>query len=605
MNLVSKVYRFFSTAPNSISSKNQRFYIIGNIGFNIAALIHVSWILLFWFLDVRILFYFNFLSVSIFLTAIYLNRRGYHLFALSLAAMEIITHQTLCVLIIGWDAGFQYYIIMLTVAPFLMLPGRNLWKLFLIIIGLISFLILDYYYRDNIPLQIIDATILKILNSSNIFFSIVIIVLWAFFFYNAVRAEEERVAERTRQLEQANRRLKELDEIKSGFLSSVSHELRTPLTSILGFSKMISKRFNTTLLPNLDQSQDKVQKDANRVGENLKIIIDEGERLTRLINDVLDLAKIESGKMEWKMEEISLRDVVVDAVKTTSSLAGEKGLQVRIETKGEKSRVFGDRDRLVQVVTNLLSNSIKFTEVGSITCSLEGGEKGFTVKIKDTGIGIAQEDLSNVFARFKQVGDTLTDRSKGTGLGLPICKEIIEHHRGKIWAESDLGEGSTFIFTIPSTSESTEAAHKKPVFSKGKDQVSERPPKQVKDSAVILVVDDEANIRTLLRQELEGAGYDIIEAQDGNEALKLAREEKPDLIILDVLMPGLDGFDVARVLKQDEGTREIPIMIFSVIDDREKEYKLGVDGYLIKPVDPEQLIATVSSLVAGGKGLLT
>ena len=261
---------------------------------------------------------------------------------------------------------------------------------------------------------------------------------------------ERRVRERTQQLEEANVRLKELDKTKSNFLSMASHELRTPLTSVLGFTKIISRRFNNTLLPGLDKTDAKVQRDAKRVEENLGIIIDEGERLTRLINDVLDLAKIESGKMEWNMEELSLFELVRISAWTFSSVAGEKGIEINIEKKGEEFSVYGDKDRLTQVVTNLMSNSIKFTpEGGSINCKLESDQESVVVKVSDTGNGIAAEDLHKVFDRFKQVGDTLSDRPKGTGLGLPICREIIEHHGGEIQAESKPGEGSTFFFTLP------------------------------------------------------------------------------------------------------------------------------------------------------------
>ena len=413
------------------------------------------------------------------------------------------------------------------------------------------------------------------------------------------RSLEERVKERTFQLEVANARLQELDQIKSDFLSTVSHELRTPLTSVLGFSKMIAKRFTTVLQPHLQQADARVQRETMRVQENLGIIIDEGERLTRLINDVLDLAKIEAGKVEWTMQDVSLFDIVQSAVNATSALAKDKGLDVRLAPQGEDFHVYGDQDRLVQVVTNLLSNSIKFTDEGSITCLLAEDKDTVTVKIIDTGIGIAPADLDKVFEKFKQVGDTLTNKPQGTGLGLPICKEIIEHHGGRLWVESELGTGSTFIFTLPALPVPT-AQGDVPLLSRLKYQVSEKLLKPLEEHPLILIADDEPHVRTLLRQELESAGYTIVEAPDGHEALRLARDKRPDLIILDVMMPGLDGFDVTRVLKNDADTAGIPIMILSIIEDKDKGYKLGVDSYLTKPVEAEQLLATVSTLLPGG-----
>ena len=412
---------------------------------------------------------------------------------------------------------------------------------------------------------------------------------------------EERVQERTRQLEFANERLKELDQVKSDFLSTVSHELRTPLTSVLGFARIITKRFKTSLLPHLDQSEKKTQRDARRIQENLEIIIEEGERLTRLINDVLDLEKIEAGKMEWKKREVSLFEVVETAVNATSSLAREKELEVKVVPHGDNFQLCGDPDRLTQVVTNLLSNAIKFTEEGSITCELERGEDVITVKVIDTGIGLAQDDLNQIFDRFKQIGDTLTDRPKGTGLGLPISKEIIEYHGGRLWADSELGRGSTMIFTLPAIREQASVAKKIPLFSRVTDHISAQFTQNGGDTPRILIVDDEKNIRTLLRQQLEEVGYSIIEAQNGREAIQLAREERPDLIILDILMPDLDGFEVTTILKQSNETADIPIMILSIVEDRDKGYRLGVDSYLTKPVDAEQLLSTVSSLAARGQ----
>jgi signal transduction histidine kinase/ActR/RegA family two-component response regulator len=410
---------------------------------------------------------------------------------------------------------------------------------------------------------------------------------------------EERVKERTFQLEVANARLQELDQIKSDFLSTVSHELRTPLTSVLGFSKMIAKRFTTVLQPHLQQADARVQRETTRVQENLEIIIDEGERLTRLVNDVLDLAKIEAGKVEWKMQDVSLFDIVQSAVNATSALARDRGLDIRLVPQGDGFHVYGDHDRLVQVVTNLLSNAIKFTDEGTITCLLAHDTDTVTVKVIDTGIGIAQADLDKVFEKFKQVGDTLTNKPKGTGLGLPICKEIIEHHGGGIWVESELGTGSTFSFTLPALT-APMAQVDVPLLSRLKHRVSEKLLKPLEEHPLILIADDELHIRTLLRQELESAGYTIIEAQDGQEALRLARDKRPDLIILDVMMPGLDGFDVTRILKNDADTAGIPIMILSIIEDKDKGYKLGVDSYLTKPVEAEQLLATVSTLLPGG-----
>ena len=402
----------------------------------------------------------------------------------------------------------------------------------------------------------------------------------------------QEIDDQSRQLGIANQRLQELDQLKSDFLSTVSHELRTPLTSVLGFARIIARRYEESLLPHLDQSQARVRRDAQRITENLQIIIDEGERLTRLINEVLDLAKIESGKMEWQMQEVSLHEVVQRAVNATSALAREKGLDVQVVSHTEAGQVYGDADRLTQVVTNLLGNAIKFTNEGSVTCVLERHADDITVKVKDTGVGIAPEDLDKVFEKFRQVGDTLTDKPKGTGLGLPICKEIIEHHGGRIWVESAPGIGSTFIFTLPAMLAQAAPAPEIPLLSQVKQHVAATLSQGTADTRRILIVDDEKHLRTLLRQELEGVGYHVLEAQDGHAALQLAKTAHPHLIILDILMPGLDGFQVTTLLKQDAETASIPIMILSIVEDKERGYRLGVDSYLTKPVDSAQLLAS-------------
>jgi signal transduction histidine kinase/DNA-binding response OmpR family regulator len=410
----------------------------------------------------------------------------------------------------------------------------------------------------------------------------------------------QEIDDKSRQLGIANQRLQELDQLKSDFLSTVSHELRTPLTSVLGFARIIARRYEESLLPHLDQSQARVRRDAQRISENVQIIIDEGERLTRLINEVLDLAKIESGKMEWQMQEVSLHEVVQRAVNATSSLARDKGLDVRVVSHSQAGQVYGDADRLTQVVTNLLGNAIKFTNQGSVTCVLERHANDITVKVQDTGVGIAPKDLDKVFEKFRQVGDTLTDKPTGTGLGLPICKEIIEHHGGRIWVESTPGLGSTFIFTLPALPERLAPAPEIPLLSQVKQRVAATLPQGTADTRRILIVDDEKHLRTLLRQELEGADYHVLEAQDGHTALQLAKTAHPHLIILDILMPGLDGFQVTTLLKQDATTASIPILILSIVEDKERGYRLGVDSYLTKPVDSAQLLATVASLVARG-----
>lgn len=238
---------------------------------------------------------------------------------------------------------------------------------------------------------------------------------------------------------------------KSAFLSSVSHELRTPLTSVVGFSRLIRRRLDEVVFPAVPAGDAKRDRAMRQVSENLGIIVEEGERLTTLINDTLDLAKIEAGRMEWRREPVDVAEVVARATSATASLLSGVGPEMIVEVDPGLPAPIGDRDRLIQVVINLISNAVKFTPAGSITCAARrdpaGG--GIVVSVTDTGVGIAPEDHARVFEQFGQAGDTLTDKPRGTGLGLAICREIVEHHGGRLWLESDVGKGATFSFTLP------------------------------------------------------------------------------------------------------------------------------------------------------------
>jgi PAS domain S-box-containing protein len=258
--------------------------------------------------------------------------------------------------------------------------------------------------------------------------------------------ERRRAAE---ELARAKRTAEDASQAKGAFLATVSHELRTPLTSVLGFAKLIKRRMGETVRPGLATAEQKVQRALTQVSENVEIIVAEGERLTTLINEVLDLAKIESGKVEWRMQPVAVGEIIQRAIAATTSLSEAKGLQIKTEIEETLPTVIADPDRLIQVVINLLSNAIKFTDKGAITCRARRVDGAIEVSVTDTGTGIAPEDQSNVFEQFVQVGDTLTDKPTGTGLGLPICKQIVEHHGGRIWVESAIGHGSTFAFTLP------------------------------------------------------------------------------------------------------------------------------------------------------------
>lgn len=396
---------------------------------------------------------------------------------------------------------------------------------------------------------------------------------------------------------------KEIDKMKTDFISTVSHELRTPLTSVLGFASIIKEKLESDVFPALSAEDRKLQKTIKRVDDNLSIIVSEAERLTSLINDVLDIAKMEAGKVEWQMQPLDITELIDWATNSTAALFATNGLEFRTEIVSDLPQVVGDRNRLLQVLINLISNAVKFTESGAVTCRVQAANGGVCVSVIDTGIGISVDDQPKVFEKFRQVGDTLTDKPKGTGLGLPICKQIVEHHGGRIWVESELGKGSTFSFMLPiyeNQNQANSTLNLEALVKQLREHVITTNEVLSKKRKTILVVDDDVHIRELLRQQLEAEGYNVWEAKDGMDAIQQIKMAHPDLILLDVMMPQINGFDVAAVLKNDPQTADIPIIILSIVENKERGYHIGIDRYLTKPINTEELLGEIGSLLSQG-----
>ncbi|MGE4297716.1 MAG: ATP-binding protein [Desulfovibrionaceae bacterium] len=383
---------------------------------------------------------------------------------------------------------------------------------------------------------------------------------------------------------------KEVDRMKTDFISTVSHELRTPLTSVLGFAKIIKKRLEAIVLPALRNTTPYVDRAVDQVRDNIGIIVSEGKRLTDLINDVLDIAKMESGSLEWKMRETDIAHLINRTVAATRSLFDEKGLTCELRLADDLPQLVVDRDRITQVLVNLLSNAVKFTPDGGVTIQAGVVGLGVEISVADTGIGMAPKDQEHIFDRFRQVGDTLTEKPKGTGLGLAICKQIVEIHGGRIWVESNPGTGSVFYFYLP-TGE-TQTCEAIP-FDNGACEEALPP---LSGLPRILVVDDDPHTRTYLTQVLEDEGYEVATAIDGFQALDMVERFKPHLITLDLMMPGMDGRTVIGKLRGRPDTAHIPILVISALNMGQTP---GADVSLVKPVDESALLGALHGLVQG------
>ena len=375
--------------------------------------------------------------------------------------------------------------------------------------------------------------------------------------------------------------LRELDKLKTQFLANMSHELRTPLNSIIGFSRVILK--------GIDGPVSDLQK------QDLAAINSAGQHLLQLINDVLDISKIEAGKMELSFDEhVNLADLITSAMSTAVGLTKDKPIELIKEIPKELPPVRADPTRIRQVLINFLSNAAKFTEQGTITIRAEvvANEVGLPeilVRVSDTGTGIAKEDQERLFQPFSQVDASPTRKVGGSGLGLSISRLLIDLHGGRIGVESEAGRGSTFFFSLPLIG--TEAA-----LSTGRGMMD-----RLGNEKVILTIDDDRAVLNLYSRYLEEHGYRVIPLSDPAQAVSLARQTRPFAITLDIMMPNIDGWQVLEALKQDPMTRDIPVIICSILEQLEKGFSLGAVGYVSKPLLEEDLVRALNRLNGSGE----
>lgn len=398
------------------------------------------------------------------------------------------------------------------------------------------------------------------------FFVIIILILTflnGIFVYLAVRLGYITIQEFIKSKEAAET----ANRFKSEFLANMSHELRTPLNAIIGYSEMLE--------------EDAEEEGALEFSADAHKINTAGKHLLAMINDIMDLSKIEAGRTDLYIENFSVEQLIEDVSGTIQPLVNKNENELIVEVEEGLGEMTADHTKVRQSLFNLLSNASKFTKKGQIILKVRSmdlyGKEAIAFDVFDTGIGMSEEQQERLFQAFTQADSSITRKFGGTGLGLTISQHFCEMMGGKISVESQPGKGSRFTILLPMEVEEKKSA----------EQPIDNPKRNGNKAAksTVLVIDDEESSRDMLRHIIEKAGYSAILANNGEEGLRLARENRPQLITLDIIMPGMDGWAVLGKLKSDERLRDIPVSILSISEDKNMGYSLGATEFLTKPID--------------------
>lgn len=564
-------------APDGVELRYQRYYVATNSIYVLAGLIHFTFVFFFLLVGALEMAIFNIGSVFWFAFTIWINRKKYLFTSLYLCFSEVFLHALTATYFFGWGAGYQYYMMLFATGIFLLPPGKNILKFGSIVIGCLLFASTYYYSLNYPPIYVWSTNFLTLINVSNIVFSTLFHAGFAYYFTLAANIAED-------SLERENK-------AQTAFFQNISHELRTPLTLISG------------------PSESALTREEGLNPQEVKIIANQGRRLTRLVNQLLDLQKITSGKMEIKTSPILLGEFLSLVSENFNAYVKRKNINFELILEENDPIVAADPEQLDKCIFNYLSNAIKFTESGgTIKLQTKENDGEVIVSVYDTGIGMNEDQMKRLFSRFGISEASLTREQEGTGLGLALVKELVELHGGKVGVESEIGKGSHFYFSLPiikNVKTADISSWKEKQFhlfqheyipEESKSLIFEAEKQPHKRFVKLLVVEDNPDLRSYLGSILTRAGYHVLVAKDGEEGLTTILSENPDLVITDLMMPKLSGLDLIKEIRKKEQFHSLPVILLTAKADvttRKELHSEGADLYLSKPFLESELLSVI------------